>query len=399
MAQASALELLMLDLVNEERTSRGLDPLRIDNDLNQSAEDHSEWMLDTDTFSHTGVGYSSATDRISDAGYDLEGNWRTAENIGWQSERGDPGLEDDVADIHASLMNSPRHRDNILDPDLEEIGIGIEQGDFTTGRGTFDGVVVTQNFGTTQAEALEDVQVLAVSMESEAGGPDLASGDPVTTDAESDVKPGGFDGDDSLRGSRDDDMISGWAGNDSILGAAGNDILDGEAGLDALLGDNDNANLIGDEGDETLVGESDDLLFAETRREDPNADEGTDTLIAGEGVIVTLDGGPGVDRMVGSDASADQFEFFELSSGNTQDTMNVFENFQSGRDLVDIRGYLGFDFIGDDAFSAAGGGFGIGGFPFAGDVLEIDEDGDGTGDVMIEFVGVGILGDCDFLMA
>lgn len=166
MAQASTLELLMLDLVNEERTSRGLDPLRIDNELNQSAEDHSEWMLDTDTFSHTGVAGSSPNERIREAGYALEGGWQTAENIGWQSERGDPGFRDDVADIHESLMQSPGHRDNILDPDLKEIGIGIERGDFTTARGTFDGIMVTQNFGTTDAE--EDM--LIASMEAEAAG-------------------------------------------------------------------------------------------------------------------------------------------------------------------------------------------------------------------------------------
>lgn len=150
MSEASDVELLMLDLINEERTSRGLDPLQINNALNAASEDHSQWMLDTNTFSHTGANGSSATDRIA-AEYPLEGSWRTAENIGWQSERGAPGIEDDVAQIHASLMNSPGHRANLLNPDLEDIGIGIEVGDFTAQGGEWDAVMITQNFGTTDA--------------------------------------------------------------------------------------------------------------------------------------------------------------------------------------------------------------------------------------------------------
>lgn len=147
MSQASEVELLMLELINQERTSRGLDPLTINNDLNATSEDHSQWMLDNQVFSHTGAAGSSANDRIDASDYALEGSWRTAENIGWQSERGDEGIADDVADIHESLMNSPGHRANILNPDLEDIGLGVEIGDFQG----FDGVVITQNFGRTDA--------------------------------------------------------------------------------------------------------------------------------------------------------------------------------------------------------------------------------------------------------
>ena len=96
MSQANDAELLMLEFINEERTSRGLDPLTINNRLNDASEEHSQWMLDTDTCSHRGQDGSSSRDRIEDAGYELEGSWRTAENIGWQSERGAPGIADDV---------------------------------------------------------------------------------------------------------------------------------------------------------------------------------------------------------------------------------------------------------------------------------------------------------------
>ncbi|MEJ6394376.1 CAP domain-containing protein [Gymnodinialimonas sp. 2305UL16-5] len=148
MSQANAAELLMLSFINEERTARGLDSLDMNNRLNESSEEHSQWMLETDTFAHRGDGGSSATQRIQEAEYDLEGSWRTAENIGWQSERGAPGIEDDVRDIHASLMNSPGHRANILNPELEDIGIGIEVGAFDG----FEAVMVTQNFATSDAD-------------------------------------------------------------------------------------------------------------------------------------------------------------------------------------------------------------------------------------------------------
>lgn len=147
MSVANELEQQMLNLINQERSKANLAPLTFNGALNDASEDHSTWMLDTDTFSHTGQSGSSAGDRIVDAGYALEGNWTWGENIGWQSERGEPGLADDVADIHQSLMNSPGHRANILNPNFDEIGIGIERGDFEN----YDSVMITQNFGATDA--------------------------------------------------------------------------------------------------------------------------------------------------------------------------------------------------------------------------------------------------------
>lgn len=166
MSQANEVEQLMLELINEERTSIGLDPLKIKPALNETAEDHSQWMLDNDVFDHTGAGGSSSGDRIAASYYDLEGSWRTAENVGWQSERGAPGIADDVSNIHESLMNSPNHRANILNPDLEDIGIGIETGDFNG----FDAVMVTQNFGRTEAisDAPEEQVAPVVTSEGDA---------------------------------------------------------------------------------------------------------------------------------------------------------------------------------------------------------------------------------------
>lgn len=153
MSQASDLERLMLDLINDERTSRGLDPVTLELRLNESAEVHSDWMLNADVFSHTGDGGSSAGERMEDAGFTFSGSWTWGENIAWQSERGAPGLEDDVANLHTALMNSPGHRANILNASFDVIGIGIEVGNYNG----WNAVMVTQNFARTSADVQLDL--------------------------------------------------------------------------------------------------------------------------------------------------------------------------------------------------------------------------------------------------
>ena len=81
MVRASSFERQMLELINGERANAGLQPLRLNMVLNASSEEHTDWMLETGTFSHSGEGGSSATDRIEASGYPLDGSWRTSENI------------------------------------------------------------------------------------------------------------------------------------------------------------------------------------------------------------------------------------------------------------------------------------------------------------------------------
>lgn len=161
MSVASSFEQQMLELINVERVSFGLDPLRLEQRLNDSAEDHSTWMLDEDVFSHTGVDGSSSNTRMRNAGFEFEGSWASGENIAWQSERGSSGISDDVADLHEALMNSEGHRANILNPNYDYVGIGIETGYFYAQANNgnwynFDAVMVTQNFAATTAEVVLD---------------------------------------------------------------------------------------------------------------------------------------------------------------------------------------------------------------------------------------------------
>ncbi|MEP5761825.1 MAG: CAP domain-containing protein [Litoreibacter sp.] len=209
-SRASDLERLMLDLVNAERVARGLSTLQLETNLNLSAEEHSQWMLETDIFSHTGENGSSSTDRIQAADFDLSGSWRTAENIAIQSERGQAGFADDVENLHESLMNSDGHRANILNPDLEYIGIGIEIGNFQySNGGTFESVIVTQNFAATQGDV------------------DLDTGR-IGFEVDSKLSDFNGDGTDDILWRKDDGKVGQWELNDGVATYA----TIGNSGLD-----------------------------------------------------------------------------------------------------------------------------------------------------------------------
>ena len=152
MSIANSLELGMLALINGARGAAGLEPLRLITLLNQAAETHSAWMLRADDFGHDGEDDTTPADRMAAAGYPFEGVSLALENIGWQNARGEADHEDDVAQIHDSLISSPGHRANILNPDAQDVGIGIEIGTFTGDNGDYEAVMVTQVFGATEAD-------------------------------------------------------------------------------------------------------------------------------------------------------------------------------------------------------------------------------------------------------
>lgn len=149
MSQASTYEQLMLELINVERTKTGAQPLVFNGDLNESSESHSNWMISTNVFSHTGAGGSSPGDRMDAAGYVFTGSWAWAENIAWMSTRAPAGFQDEVQTLHNMLMNSAGHRANLLNDAYREVGIGFEVGQFNRSEGAF----VTQNFARTASDS------------------------------------------------------------------------------------------------------------------------------------------------------------------------------------------------------------------------------------------------------
>jgi uncharacterized protein YkwD len=120
-------EARMLELVNRERTERGLKPLQMDETLREVARQNSRDMFQRGYFAHENPDGLSPFDRLRQGG----ARFRAAgENIALA-----PTLE--VA--HNGLMNSPGHRENILNPAFGRIGIGVEDGGL-------HGKMFTQNF-------------------------------------------------------------------------------------------------------------------------------------------------------------------------------------------------------------------------------------------------------------
>jgi hypothetical protein len=145
MSQATAFEQYLLELVNQERGRAGVQPLAFDGDLNEAADAHNQWMIATDSFSHTGSGGSSPGQRMADAGYVFSGSWTWGENIAWATTRSPSGFQDEVQLLHTNLMNSPGHRANLLSDSFREVGLGFEIGEYAGRQAAF----VTENFART----------------------------------------------------------------------------------------------------------------------------------------------------------------------------------------------------------------------------------------------------------
>ncbi|MEM9214476.1 MAG: CAP domain-containing protein [Cyanobacteria bacterium P01_F01_bin.150] len=104
----------VLRLVNQERTQRGLQPFTLSQKLDEAADLHSQDMADQGYFAHRGLNGSSVGDRIEDAGYTDWNRW--GENIDWYRSTAEGVVQ--------SWMNSPAHRDNILNRDYTHMGLG-----------------------------------------------------------------------------------------------------------------------------------------------------------------------------------------------------------------------------------------------------------------------------------
>ena len=129
-------------------------PLAINPNLTDSATSHSQWMIDTDTFSHTGVNGTDPGDRMTNAGYVFTGNWTWGENIGWDGSTGSINETPETSKIEDDLfidsgVAGRGHRTNLMSTSFREVGAGIVTGPFASGGQTYNAAMATQDFGTT----------------------------------------------------------------------------------------------------------------------------------------------------------------------------------------------------------------------------------------------------------
>lgn len=103
----------IFELTNRDRVDRGLRPLRWDASLAAAAEAHAERMAAEGYLSHEYPGEGDVGARAARAGAHFQA---IAENIA-------TGPDDEA--IETEWMNSAPHRRNILDPQMNALGVGV----------------------------------------------------------------------------------------------------------------------------------------------------------------------------------------------------------------------------------------------------------------------------------
>ncbi len=107
----------VVNLINQERTDRGLPALGNNSSLRLAAWRHSEDMACNDFFNHTGSDGSTLGSRLIAVGYSY--SW-AAENIAASSSS-----NFSAQSVVSMWMNSPGHKANILSENVTEIGVGF----------------------------------------------------------------------------------------------------------------------------------------------------------------------------------------------------------------------------------------------------------------------------------
>jgi uncharacterized protein YkwD len=103
----------LLTLTNQDRAAQGLGPLKWNPELAEAAQTHGELMVQHNDLQHQFAGEPDVPTRAGQAGAHFRA---IAENI---------ALGPNAADIERQWMHSAQHRTNILDPQMNIIGIAL----------------------------------------------------------------------------------------------------------------------------------------------------------------------------------------------------------------------------------------------------------------------------------
>jgi hypothetical protein len=113
--ETTGLARVLFDFANKERTTHGLAELKWDDRLAAAAQGHAQRMAEKNTLSHQFPGEADPTTRARQAGALFS---KIAENV---------ALASSINVIHENWMNSPSHRANILDKELDSVGIAVAE--------------------------------------------------------------------------------------------------------------------------------------------------------------------------------------------------------------------------------------------------------------------------------
>lgn len=136
----------ILGLINRERVANGLNELQVNYELNRAASMKSKDMIKRNYFEHYAFGITP-WDFIRNSGY----SYQTAgENLAMNFNSSEGMVR--------AWMDSPTHRDNILDRNFSDTGIGIVKGTFTEDGVTRQTIMVTNMFGEKKTSIMNIVE-------------------------------------------------------------------------------------------------------------------------------------------------------------------------------------------------------------------------------------------------
>ncbi|HEY1656853.1 MAG TPA: CAP domain-containing protein [Candidatus Sulfotelmatobacter sp.] len=116
-SNSTEAELSLLESVNHARKDQGLPGLHWNNELASAARKHAGVMAQHGSAEHGFPGEPGLAARATQAGA----------KFSWLSENVCEGAR--VEAIEEQFMNSPKHRANILDSDMDSVGIGVVERD------------------------------------------------------------------------------------------------------------------------------------------------------------------------------------------------------------------------------------------------------------------------------
>lgn len=113
--QIEKMIVALIDLTNSERAKHHLPPLKRQEQLEQAAKWMAQDMSTRSRLSHTDSKKRSIDPRLPDFGY------KDYQTIGENIATG----QTSAASVFSEWMKSAEHRENILNPEFKEIGVGL----------------------------------------------------------------------------------------------------------------------------------------------------------------------------------------------------------------------------------------------------------------------------------
>lgn len=331
----------VVELTNQERAKQGLSPLTLNAELSEAALEHSTSMALNDFVGHSGSDGSLVGDRVGRQDYILQ---LVGENVA--------AGQTTPEEVVAGWMESPQHRENILKPEFEDIGIGYyflenDTGDKNLnhywtqvfGDPYLNGVPIDINIPnlsarptsatpisespvapennpfymegffdlTANASTPDLVQLTPGALNGSAMGLRALGGDDVILGSPDGETMNGNKGRDRLYGNNGNDYLRGGKNNDEVFGDEGDDILNGNNGSDLVYGGNGN--------DMVRGGRDNDYLFGDAGNDVLIGDFGADLLTGGAGADVFVLRSSTVEGVVQNEY-ADWITDFNLAEGD-----------------------------------------------------------------------------------